>query len=367
MLDAPARSPKPMVQITGLRKDYGAVTALRDTDLTIPAGEFLTLLGPSGSGKTTLLNLIAGMAAPSRGQIIINGRDVTDLPAEKRGIGMVFQNYALMPHMTVFENIAFPLQIRKVSKAEIRRRVATVLEIVNLPQVANRKPKELSGGQQQRVSIARCIVYEPDLILMDEPLGALDKKLRQQIQIEIRRIHRELNVTLLYVTHDQEEALNMSDRIMLMNGGAVAQIGTPHELYFEPKSQFVADFIGASAFIDATVVEAGEPGLLKLPGDQTCRAFLPADSPVGTIGKLLLRPEVLRLSHGGDCAAGHNLLRGRIDSTLVTGGVSTHFVLLDSGATVAVREFTNQEASGREPGRPVCVTWPQKAARFLRH
>ena len=180
---------------------------------------------------------------------------------------------------------------------------------------------------------------------MDEPLGALDKKLREQMQLEIRRIHTELGITMLYVTHDQEEALNMSDRIMLMKAGAVEQIGTPQELYFEPKTQFAADFIGASAFIDAEIVEAGEPALLKLPGGQTCRTFLHDHSAAGTVGKLLLRPEALRLTQDGNCAAGHNILCGRIVSTLVTGGTSKHFVALDNGATVAVQE-------AHQPGNP---------------
>ena len=355
-----------MVQVNGLGKDYGSVAALHDTDLTVAAGELLTLLGPSGSGKTTLLNLIAGMASPSRGQILINGRDVTDLPSEKRGIGMVFQNYALMPHMTVFQNIAFPLQVRKVPAAEIKRRVNEVLDIVHLAHVAGRKPSELSGGQQQRVSIARCIVYKPDLILMDEPLGALDKRLREQMQLEIRRIHTELGITMIYVTHDQEEALNMSDRIMLMNAGRVEQMGTPDQLYFEPKTQFAAEFIGASTFIDAKVIEAGEPALLELPGGKTCRTFLHEVCPVGAVGKILLRPESLRLGLGEDRSGGQNVLEGRVTSTLVTGGTLKHFVQLDDGETVAVQELTNKETSHLQAGRRVSVTWPQTAARFLR-
>ena len=366
MLDAPTQNLKPMVRLTGLGKTYGSVVALHDTDLSVPAGEFLTLLGPSGSGKTTMLNLIAGMISPSRGEIVINGRNVTALPAEQRGIGMVFQNYALMPHMTVFENIAFPLQIRKVSKEEIKRRVAEVLEIVQLPHVADRKPRELSGGQQQRVSIARCIVYKPDLILMDEPLGALDKKLREQMQLEIRRIHSELKITMLYVTHDQDEALNMSDRIMLMNGGRVEQLGTPHELYFEPRTQFAADFIGASTLIDATVAEVGEPALLRLPGGDSCRAFLHDRATAGTTGKLLLRPETLRLNQGNQAPPGHNLLQGKIASTLVTGGTSKHFVTLESGETIAIQELTNQNTARLQPGLSVAVSWPESAARFLR-
>lgn len=366
MVESSAQHAKPMVQLTGLGKNYGAVVALHDTNLTVHAGEFLTLLGPSGSGKTTLLNLIAGMISPSHGEIIINGRNVTALPAEQRGIGMVFQNYALMPHMTVFENIAFPLQIRRVPKDEIKRRVTEVLDIVQLPHVADRKPRELSGGQQQRVSIARCIVYKPHLILMDEPLGALDKKLREQMQLEIRRIHSELRITMLYVTHDQDEALNMSNRIMLMNGGKVEQLGTPHELYFEPKTQFAADFIGASTLIDATVAEAGEPARVTLAGGEACRVFLHDHAPAGATGKLLLRPETLRLLPDGGCPPGHNLLRGEIVNTLVTGGTSKHFVALEGGTTIAIQELTNQDTVRFQPGLRVAVGWPEKAARFLR-
>jgi putative spermidine/putrescine transport system ATP-binding protein len=354
-----------MVQISGIRKQYNQLVALHDTDLTVPAGEFLTLLGPSGSGKTTLLNLISGMTSATRGRIAINGRDVTDLPAEKRGIGMVFQNYALMPHMTVFDNIAFPLQIRKVSRAEIKRRVTEVLELVRLPQVADRKPSELSGGQQQRIAIARCIVYKPDLILMDEPLGALDKKLREQMQLEIRRIHRELGITMLYVTHDQEEALNMSDRIMLMNSGRVEQLGTPSELYFEPKTQFAADFIGASTLLAATVLEAGQPAVLELDGGHTCRVSVSGNVSAGTKGKLMLRPESLRMVATDAVSTDQNALLGTLTNTLVTGGTSNHYITLADGATVVVQELTNLETSQLAPGKEVSVVWPPKTGRFL--
>lgn len=354
-----------MVQISGIRKQYNQLVALHDTDLTVPAGEFLTLLGPSGSGKTTLLNLISGMTTATRGRIAINGRDVTDIPAEKRGIGMVFQNYALMPHMTVFDNIAFPLQIRKVSRAEIKRRVTEVLELVRLPQVAGRKPSELSGGQQQRIAIARCIVYKPDLILMDEPLGALDKKLREQMQLEIRRIHREMGITMLYVTHDQEEALNMSDRIMLMNSGRVEQLGTPSELYFEPKTQFAADFIGASTLLEAKVLEAGQPSVLEIEGGDKCRVFVGGDVSAGTKGKLMLRPESLRMVATDVVSTEQNVLRGTLTNTLVTGGTSNHYITLASGATVVVQELTNLETSQLKPGKQVSVIWPQRTGRFL--
>ena len=356
---------EPMVRIAGLQKSYGSVVALQELDLTVPMGEFLTLLGPSGSGKTTLLNLIAGMTSASKGRIMINGRDVTDVAPEKRGLGMVFQNYALMPHMTVFENIAFPLQIRKIPKAEIRQRVNEVLEVVRLPHVANRKPKELSGGQQQRISIARCLVYKPDLILMDEPMAALDKKLREQMQLEIRRIHTEFGITMLYVTHDQEEALNMSDRIILMNGGAVEQLGTPNELYFEPKTQFAAEFLGASTLLDATVTSTGVPASFALEGGLTSRAVPHEPVSVGARGKLLLRPEALRLVCAGDVPPEANSATGTLESTLVTGGTSSHFVKLPSGATMLVRELTNQLATSLRSGSAVTVTWPDSAGRFL--
>src|SRR4051812_4109501 len=287
-----------MVQITGLRKDYGGIVALHETSLNVLAGEFLTLLGPSGSGKTTLLNLIAGMSAPSGGEIVINGRNVTDLPAEKRGIGMVFQNYALMPHMTIFQNIAFPLQIRRVAAAEIKRRVAEVLEVVRLPQVAGRKPKELSGGQQQRVSLARCIVYNPSLILMDEPLGALDKNLREQMQLEIRRLHAELGITMIYVTHDQEEALNMSDRILLMNGGQAEQIASPHDLYFSPCSRFAAEFIGSSTLLPAEVCGSGA---VRLEDGTVVRVNRGAKSGKG---HLMIRPESVAVIPPGQAQGG---------------------------------------------------------------
>ena len=224
------------LRIHALCKRYGDFVALAPTSLDVAKGEFLTLLGPSGSGKTTLLSLIAGLAHPDEGRILIDGTDVTHSPAYARDIGVVFQNYALFPHMTIEENIAFPLKMRKVSDAEARRRTAEALEMVHLPHVAKRYPRELSGGQQQRIALARCIVYRPSIILMDEPLGALDKKLRDQMQLEIKRIHRELGTTIVYVTHDQEEAMTMSDRICLMNAGAIEQLGTPQDLYFRPRS-----------------------------------------------------------------------------------------------------------------------------------
>lgn len=253
--------------ISGLTKQYGKFTALAPTDLKVRAGEFLTLLGPSGSGKTTLLSLIAGLSQPDAGKIMIGDRDITHRPPYERDIGMVFQNYALFPHMTISENIAFPLKMRKISKVDLSKRVEAALEMVQLSHTAKRFPKELSGGQQQRVALARCLVYRPSIILMDEPLGALDKKLRDHMQLEIKRIHRDSKTTIIYVTHDQEEAMTMSDRVCLMNTGQIEQLGSPADLYFRPRSNFVADFLGESNLLPATVENISDANIdIKIKG-----------------------------------------------------------------------------------------------------
>ena len=244
---------QPKLRTRDLRKTYGPIVALAGANIDLEEGEFLTLLGPSGSGKTTMLMLIAGLAQPDSGEVWIDGRLATYAPPHKRDIGMVFQNYALFPHLTVAENIAFPLRMRGQSETDIRREVARVLDLVQLPEIGGRLPRALSGGQQQRIALARCIVYRPSIVLMDEPLGALDKKLRDQMKLEIKRLHTELGITVLYVTHDQEEAMIMSDRICLMNNSRIEQIGSPAELYFSPRSVFAADFIGESNLLDGQV------------------------------------------------------------------------------------------------------------------
>ncbi|RQT14955.1 ABC transporter ATP-binding protein [Burkholderia contaminans] len=283
------------VEFRQVHKTYGAAVALDKIDLTINAGEFFTLLGPSGSGKTTLLNIVSGMVTPTGGLLLIDGNDVTNLRPQKRNLGMVFQNYALLPHMSVFDNVAFPLRIRKMSKRDIEKAVMEILEVVRLQDFAQRKPAELSGGQQQRVSIARCLVYKPKLILMDEPLGALDKKLRNQLQFEIKKIHEELGVTLLYVTHDQEEALVLSDRICVMNHARIAQIGTPNELYFRPTSEFVADFLGEANLIPGAVCESFSGyGLVRTSNGSTVRCTM--QSGVNGAMKVMVRPESVRLA-----------------------------------------------------------------------
>jgi spermidine/putrescine ABC transporter ATP-binding subunit len=229
-----------------IAKSFGPVQALQSTTLEIRAGEFITLLGPSGSGKTTLLNIAAGYILPDNGKVLIAGRDITAVPPRKRNVGMVFQNYALFPHLTVFENVAYGLRVRKVQKEEVRRRVNNILEMLELGGFGERYINQLSGGQQQRVALARALVFEPDVLLMDEPLGALDRQLRKHVQLEIRRLHRKIQRTTLYVTHDQEEALVMSDRIAILNAGNIEQIGEPKELYERPENDFVASFLGES-------------------------------------------------------------------------------------------------------------------------
>ncbi|MDZ4736830.1 MAG: ABC transporter ATP-binding protein [Rhodospirillaceae bacterium] len=241
------------LQFRGVAKHYGTIRAVDGVDLDVPRGEFLTLLGPSGSGKTTMLMMIAGFTGPTEGRILLDGRDITDLPPEKRNFGMVFQGYALFPHLSVFDNVAFPLKVRRKSQEETRERVGKALDLVQLNNLADRNPRQLSGGQQQRVALARALVFNPEILLLDEPLGALDRKLRQEVQIELKELHRRVGTTFIYVTHDQEEALSMSDRIAIVRDGKFVQIGTPDELYERPKTRFVAGFLGESNFLKGQV------------------------------------------------------------------------------------------------------------------
>ena len=252
------------IEFQSVRKAYGSVTALHDFSLTIHPGEFLTILGSSGSGKTTALNALAGFSGADSGDILIDGKSVIDEPPERRNLGMVFQNYSLFPHMTVFDNIAFPLRMRRAPRREINERVERVLEIVRLGALAKRMPRDLSGGQQQRVAFARAIVFEPPVLLMDEPLGALDLKLREALQFEIKEIQHQLGCTVVYVTHDQREALAMSSRIVVLRDGRIEQVGTPSEMYDAPKSRFVADFIGQTNLLAADLSKAGSVSIPEL-------------------------------------------------------------------------------------------------------
>lgn len=337
-----------------LSKHYGAVTALESATLDLPEGEFLTLLGPSGSGKSTLLMLVAGLVPPTGGDIWIDGKLATYLPPNKRDIGVVFQNYALFPHLTVEENIAFPLRMRSVASSQIAAEVRHVLEAVQLPDVAARYPRELSGGQQQRIALARCMVYRPPVILMDEPLGALDRKLRDHMQMEIKDLHRRLGITVLYVTHDQEEAMAMSDRICLLNSGRIEQLGTPEDLYFHPRTLFAADFLGESNIFEAVLASAGGTPLLHTDGGLQVRACHAAIRP-GERAKLIIRPESLRLLAPGDNA--DNEASGTVQESVFTGGVSRHYLKLANGPLLSVKQLTTGRGISLEPGSEVRVGW----------
>jgi putative spermidine/putrescine transport system ATP-binding protein len=309
-----------------ISKRYGPVTALEPIDLTVASGELLTVLGPSGSGKTTLLHIVSGLVEPSGGDLYIDGVEHTHTPVHRRDIGMVFQSYALFPHLTVDENIAFPLRMRRQPEAGIRRRVSAALEMVQLGDLGQRMPRALSGGQQQRVALARCFVYQPSIILMDEPLGALDKKLREHMQIEIKRLHRDTGVTIIYVTHDQEEALALSDRICLMNQARIEQVGTPEEIYERPATVFAADFIGVSTIFQGIRDQAT---LRTADGDFA----LPDSAPPGTgAAALIIRPEHIRVGADTDCR-----VSGQVIEVVYAGADTRLIVRLHSGTELTVR------------------------------
>ena len=281
------------LELLGVQKRYGDVLAVKDVSLSVRPGEFLTLLGPSGSGKTTTLNMVAGFETPTGGSIMLGDKDITRVPTHKRGLGMVFQSYALFPHMTVLENVMYPLKREGGSGDARKKRALAALEAVSLDHLATRRPAQLSGGQQQRVALARAFVSNPPILLMDEPLSALDKSLRTQMQEEIRRLHQEIGTTVLFVTHDQEEALALSDRIVIMRDGEIAQVGTPTEIYESPNSSFTAKFLGAANFVEATVarVEAGRPVELSLEAGGTAIARPTSVVRAGERVRLVLRPE----------------------------------------------------------------------------
>jgi len=293
------------LRLQNLVKSYdGKANAVDDISIDIARGEFVTFLGPSGSGKTTTLLMIAGFETPSSGSIALDGRDLALSKPYQRNIGMVFQNYALFPHMTARKNVTFPLRMRRFARHEIDGRAARMLALVGLKSFAERYPRELSGGQQQRVALARGLVFDPDVVLLDEPLGALDKNLREQMQVEIKRIHRELGITMIYVTHDQTEAMTMSDRVAVFNGGRIEQLGSPLEVYNRPVSRFVAEFIGDSNILSGTI-DPARPGVIELAGIGAMRVAGTA-IPTGEVD-LMIRPERLRLRHNGTAADANQL------------------------------------------------------------
>jgi putative spermidine/putrescine transport system ATP-binding protein len=359
--------PAPVLELAAIRKVYDGTVAVDDISFALGHGEFLTLLGPSGSGKTTTLMMVAGLVTPSAGAMLLDGKPLGPLPPHKRNIGLVFQNYALFPHMTVGGNIAFPLEMRGLGRAEIRARIARVLALVGLTGYEERYPDQLSGGQQQRIALARAIVFEPRLLLMDEPLGALDKKLREQMQLEILRLHEELGISVVYVTHDQDEALVMSDRIAVFNHGRIEQLGSPEELYERPVSRFVADFLGESNFFPGVVMELADGFCALTAGNTRFRARSESRLAPGQRGMVAVRPERIRLAPRGTFEpTPENCLAGRVCNVVYLGRSRKYAVRLANAIEVAVllpaQEHTQ---SSFVVGDEVLIYWHPKDASVL--
>jgi putative spermidine/putrescine transport system ATP-binding protein len=339
-----------------LGKRFGEFDAVADVSLAVEQGELLVLLGPSGCGKTTTLRMIAGFVEASAGRILMGGRDVTRLPPYRRNTGLVFQGYALFPHLSVFENVAFGLQMRRMDRTRIKAKVMETLRLVRLDDYAQRMPRQLSGGQQQRVALARALVIEPDVLLLDEPLSNLDAKLRQEVRVEIRELQRKLGLTAVMVTHDQEEALSMADRLVVMNAGAVQQIGTQRELYNRPRNRFVASFIGRTNFFEGAVAA---PGRFRSAGGLDI-AF--AGNGAGH-GLLAVRPEKIRLG----AQAGPNQFAGRLELVTYLGSLTEYAVRLASGEAVVIQAQNAESGEGEAlaAGAPVQVAWPPDACQLL--
>jgi spermidine/putrescine transport system ATP-binding protein len=359
---APAHSGAPDIVLRELSKHFDDLVAVDRLTLEIPRGAFFALLGPSGCGKTTTLRMIGGFEEPTSGLIELGGRDVTSVPPYHRDVNTVFQSYALFPHLSVERNVGFGLEQKRVPRDEARRRVGEALELVQLEGLGRRKPSQLSGGQQQRVALARALVNRPRALLLDEPLGALDLRLRKQLQIELSRIQRELGVTFVHVTHDQEEAMSMADTIAVMNRGRIEQLGSPAELYEHPRTEFVAGFLGASNLLDGHVVSR-DGALAEVATANGEHLRLPADRlPAGAGGEVRVgvRPEKIAVRAGGEePASGRNVLRGRVTDAAYL-GVSTNYVVRTAGGTdiSVVAQNDGHGASGPlEPGRDVLLTW----------
>ena len=344
-----------LITIEGLEKHYGAVAALAGVSLDIAEGEFIALLGPSGCGKTTLLRSIAGFVDPTKGEVRIGGKRMNDVPPHERPVNTVFQNYALFPHLTVAENVAFGPRRKGVPKQEIETQVREVLAMVGMERYGDRMPRQLSGGQQQRIALARAIVNRPKVLLLDEPLGALDLKLRKRMQVELKRLHEMLGMTFVYVTHDQEEALVMADRIAVMSQGQIVQIGTGEEIYHQPNSRYVADFIGEANLIDCSV----EGDKLAVGG-----AALPYAAPDGATDKatLMVRPEDIQI---GAPSGDHVSLSGKVRDKVFLGSAWRVYATLASGQEIAAQPSYTTAAEGIAAGAPIQLWWPRSRARVL--
>ncbi|MBH0236540.1 ABC transporter ATP-binding protein [Methylobrevis albus] len=346
-----------VVGITKVAKRYGRVTALEDVSMTIADGEFFGLLGPSGGGKTTLLRSIAGFIDPDDGEISIDGKPVKNIPINKRDIGMMFQNYALFPHMTVTDNIGFGLSVRHRPKAEIEARVTELLRLVRLEGFGERKPRQLSGGQQQRIALARALATNPRVLLLDEPLGALDKKLREEMQFELKQIQRNVGITTVFVTHDQEEALTLSDRIAIMSEGKVLQIGAPRDIYERPRTRFAAGFLGTANFFEGTV-SGREGGLTRILLAGGTAIFTRDEAPEGRSVTIAVRPEKFTVGGATPAPASDaqvNRIAGRIAGEVFAGNSVTYRI--DAAGRIVTVYMQNRMTERLGPDAPVTLTW----------
>jgi len=350
------------VQLVDLVKRFGDFTAVAGINLDMPSGEFFSLLGPSGCGKTTTLRMIAGFERPTEGQILLDGVDMAQTPPHKRNVNTVFQNYALFPHLSVQENVAFGLKYQKASKEETKDRVAKALELVQMTQFAERRPNQLSGGQQQRVALARALILNPKVLLLDEPLGALDAKLRKRLQIELKALQEEVGITFIYVTHDQEEALTMSDRIAVMSQGRVEQVGHPKEIYESPATAYVADFLGVSNLMGATAAGTGDGGCKVTVGDFPLVA---GQGDADTLGdcKVTIRPERVTIEPQG--TSGENRVPAMVERTVYVGSVLQVILHLATGQTIQAWMPNTGTGDPFRSGDAVAVHFPREALRVL--
>jgi spermidine/putrescine transport system ATP-binding protein len=351
----------PLLELRNLTKCFGAFVAVDNLSLAIASGEFLTLLGASGSGKTTTLRMIAGFEPPTAGEILMGGASISPLPPFKRDINTVFQHYALFPHMSVRQNVEYGLRMRGVPAAERATRVDRALEMVQLAQLGSRAPRQLSGGQQQRVALARALVNRPRVLLLDEPLGALDLKLRKEMQLELKHLQTGLGITFVYVTHDQEEALTMSDRIVLMRQGRIAQVGAPRDLYDRPASRYVADFIGEANLLAGVVVESGGGEAVLRIGEAVLRCVSESVLASGSRAWLAVRPEAIELADGGEPAAPNRVAATVREAVYAGSAMKVHAVLADGQAVVAQVDPGADVAIGET----VSLTWPVERGRCV--
>jgi spermidine/putrescine ABC transporter ATP-binding subunit len=345
------------ITLEKLTRHFGKVVAVDEISLDIQSGEFLTFLGPSGSGKTTTLMMIAGFLIPTAGDITVEGRSITAVAPYKRNIGMVFQSYALFPHMSIFDNIAFPLQMRRIPKAEVKERVEWALSLVQLSGFENRRPSQLSGGQQQRIAVARALVFEPSVLLLDEPLGALDAKLREGMQIELKQLHNRIGATILYVTHDQEEALTLSDRIIVFNEGRIMQVGTPDELYRMPENRFVADFIGETNFLTGKIssTDAENCNVQLEDGIAMHGPLRDSFSPPTNWATFSLRPEKILV--GDEITDTPNTYEATVEEFLYLGEFTKYHLRIGESIGLIAKSSNRLGRNILSPGSKIRVGW----------